>query len=73
MYRDHAANGSPCDDNFAVDAERIETRNHVVTDPANIECAVHFFKLQSRRDFVQGCAIMQSLDNQGRFEGHGPG
>jgi hypothetical protein len=73
MYCDRATNGSPCDDNFAADAKRIEKRNHVVTDPANIEPAVHLFKLHYGRDFVQGCAIMQSLDNQGRFESHSPG
>jgi len=56
MSCDRATNGSTCDDNFAGDAERIEQRNHAVTDPANIECAVRFFKLQYRRDFVQSCA-----------------
>jgi hypothetical protein len=73
MCCDRATNGSSCDDSFAGDAERIEKRNHAVTDPANIERAVHFFKLQYRRDFVRGCAIMPSLDDQGRFESHNPG
>src|SRR4029453_17047476 len=44
MYCDRATTGSPCDDNFAGDAERIEKRNHVVTDKANIERAAHFFR-----------------------------
>jgi hypothetical protein len=35
MYRDRATNGSPCDDNFAGDAERIK---------AKIERAAHFFR-----------------------------
>jgi hypothetical protein len=73
MYCDRATNGSLYDDNFAGDAERIEKRNHVVTAPANIERAVHFFKLQYLRDFARGCASLQSLDDQGRFESNSPG
>jgi hypothetical protein len=44
MYCDRATSGSPCDDNFAGDAERIEKRNHVVTDNAKIDRAGHFFR-----------------------------
>jgi len=51
MYCDRATSGSPCDDNFAGDAERIEKRNHVVTDNAKIDRAGHFFPTCQHRAY----------------------